>query len=109
MLKHKKILGAAIIAGIGLGYLIYVLLGSSVAYYSTVSEMKDEGASVVGQHIRVNGVVSPDSVDFDAETVTLSFTIADDQASLPVVYKGVAPDAFKPEIQVVVEGELDAG
>lgn len=108
MLKHKKILGATIIAGIGLGYLIYVLLGSSVAYYSTVSEMKDEGASVVGQHIRVSGVVSPDSVDFDAETVTLSFAIADDQASLPVVYKGVAPDAFKPEIQVVVEGELDS-
>lgn len=108
MLKNKRILAAAIIGGIGLGYLIYVLLGSSVAYYSTVAEMRDQGASIVGQHIRVSGVVSPGSVDFDAGNVTLSFTIADDEASLPVVYRGVAPDAFKPETQVVVEGKLDS-
>ena len=108
MLKHKKLLGAVLIGCVGLGYLIYLLLGSSIAYYSTVSELKAKGDSVVDRQVRVGGTVTSDSVDFDAKELILKFTIADESASLPVVYKGVVPDAFKPDIQVVVEGILDS-
>jgi len=107
MLKHKKILGVALIGLIGLGYLIYILMGSSVAYYSTVSELKTKEASVVGQHVRVSGVVASDSVEFSGEDLTLNFVIADAEASLPVFYRGVVPDAFKEDVQVVVEGRLE--
>ncbi|OGO01634.1 MAG: hypothetical protein A2Y59_04065 [Chloroflexi bacterium RBG_13_52_14] len=107
MLKHKKLLGAVIIGCVGLGYLIYFLLGSSIAYYSTVSELKAKGEAVVDRQVRVGGTVVSDSVDFSAKELILKFTIADESASLPVVYQGVVPDAFKPDIQVVVEGRLD--
>lgn len=108
MFKYKKLLGIAVVGCIGLGYLIWILLGSSVAYYSTVSELKAKEASVVGQHVRVSGEVTADSIDFNGEELTLNFVIADAEASMPVFYKGVVPDAFKENVQVVCEGKLDS-
>ncbi len=108
MLKRRKFLIGGLIICLAVGYLVYMGLGSSVTYYSTVSELVEKEDSIYGKNVRVNGEVAPDSVDWDPKSLILRFTIADEGESLPVIYQGVVPDAFKAGADVVVEGKLDS-
>ena len=72
-------------------------------YFLTVSELKARGETIYGERLRVNGKVGADIV-WDNQNRTMRFNLVDDQESLPVVYRGVVPDLFKPDADVVVEG-----
>lgn len=108
-MKRRKlvIVGLVVCLALGfLGYVVYTLLGSSLDYYQTVSELKAKGRSVYDQGVRVNGNVVPESIEFDTESITLTFIITDDKETLDVSYKGTIPDNFEDDTQVVLEGKL---
>ena len=110
-MKHKRYIIGGLIVCLALGYLVYVLLGSSMMYYSTVSELKESRESVYGQMVRVNGEVVPGSIESNTENPVLTFTISDGEESLEVVYEGLTgdvPDAFGDQTQVVLEGKIDS-
>ncbi len=109
MLKRGKFWIGGFIVLIAVGYLSYMGFGSSAVYYYTVSEFMGRGDSAYGENVRVSGQVAPGSIDRDSENLALSFTIVDEGGSLPVVYKGIIPDAFKAGSEVVVEGKLNSG
>jgi cytochrome c-type biogenesis protein CcmE len=97
-------LGAAVI----LAALIYLIISStqgSVVYAMTLQELKGRGSSVYGQGVRVGGNVDGGSIAFDANDLTLRFTLLDGDMTLPVEYKGAQPDMFRDEAQVLVEGK----
>lgn len=104
-MRSKKLLIGAFIALAAVGYLIYVLLGTSLTYYSTVSELKGQGSEVYDKGVRVNGEVAD---GFVYEGLDLSFTLTGEGDSLPVVYTGVIPDTFMAGAEVVVEGYLES-
>ena len=108
MLKKKKFLVGGIIVFMAIGYLGLIGFQSSATYYYTVSELVKQGSSTYGQNVRVNGWVSPGSVEQEPDNLILRFTMAEGEESLPVVYHGVVPDAFKVGSEVVVEGYLDS-
>ena len=108
MLKKKRFLFGGIIVFIAIGYLGFMGFQSSATYYYTVSELIEQGSSVYGQNVRVNGLVSPGSVEQELGSLTLRFTVTEGERSLPVVYHGVVPDAFKVGSEVVVEGHLNS-
>ena len=65
------------------------------------------GAQAYNEELRVGGKVVAGSVKQDPATQTMRFMVADDKgSSLPVVYRGVVPDAFKPDADVVLQGKL---
>lgn len=105
-MKKKKFLIGGLIVCLAIAYLGYTGFESSATYYLTISELREKGDSVYGKNVRVSGQVVPPSVD--QKGAVLSFTIADGGQSLPVVYQGVVPDAFKAGSQVVVEGYLNS-
>lgn len=75
-------------------------------YYLTVDELLARN-DAYGERVRVMGKVEDGSVVRNSETNTLHFAVTDgDGTSLPVVYSGVVPDAFKQNADVVVEGSL---
>ena len=103
------IAGAALIALI-IGLIVYGSMTAS-SYYLTVSEIQEQtqndGASMVGQRIRVNGAVVADTEDWNAQEVTLRFSIEDENgATLPIVFYGPRPDNFQRAASAIVEGEL---
>ena len=108
LLKRRKVLFAGVVVAVAIGFLVYMLVSQFTTYYLTVSEFVEKGDSLYGKQIRVAGQVVPESVDRDAENFTLSFTLADGEASLPVDYKGVVPDTFKAGSDLVLEGKCDA-
>ena len=108
MLRKKRFLIGGVIIVLALGYLGYTGFESSATYYYTVSELSGQGSSIYGENVRVNGQVTPGSVQQEAAGRTMRFTIIEGEEDLPVVYQGVVPDAFKVGNEVVVEGSLNS-
>ncbi len=110
MLRKKKFLVSGIVLFVALGYLGYTGFVGGATYYYTVSELTEQGSSIYGENVRVNGQVTPGSMQQETAGRTLRFTITDieREENLPVVYQGVVPDTFKEGADVVVEGQLDS-
>lgn len=110
MLRKRRFLIGGIIVFLAIGYLGFIGFQSSATYYYEVSELMEQGSSIYGENVRVNGQVAPGSVEQEAQGTKLRFTIADveGEQSLPVVFQGVVPDAFKVGNEVVIEGYLNS-
>jgi cytochrome c-type biogenesis protein CcmE len=81
---------------------------SSVVYYVTVTELMDHTKPVDRRGLRVTGKVVPGSIA--RQDVDLRFSMSDGRMTLPVHYRGMVPDTFKDDGEVVVEGKItDAG
>jgi cytochrome c-type biogenesis protein CcmE len=100
-----------------LGVLIYVSwedLGENLVYYWTPSETLAKAARLKNKDatIRLGGVVAKGSVKWVAETLDLTFRVADstetDAKNVLVDSKGAPPQMFREGIGVVVEGRLGA-
>jgi cytochrome c-type biogenesis protein CcmE len=130
---HGKFIvgGALIIAAI-----IYLIISSAKAsaeYFLTISELQAKSSAMVGQDLRVSGAVIGDSIQYDPQTLTLQFTVANipgdnkeidqlgglavvlhqavidpNSQKLKVVYNGVKPDLLKNEAQAIMTGKLGA-
>ncbi len=103
----KLAIGILVVGG-GLGYFMYQAMQSSWAYYYSVDDFATAGTASQGQSFRLAGRVKAGSVERDLQNMTLRFTLAGAQAQLPVQYKGVTPDNFTEDREVVVEGRLAA-
>jgi cytochrome c-type biogenesis protein CcmE len=89
-------------------YLVITALGTTTAYYMTVSELRASGANVYGQPVRVAGNVVAGSIQRDPTGFEVRFDAADESGVLPIVYRGVLPDIFGDGVEVVVEGKYAA-
>ena len=107
-MKKKRTLKPVVISSIIViivGYLIYTGLQDTMTYYLTVSELLEQSSEMAHQTIRIAGIVPPGSIEWDPKELRLLFRIEDEKASLAVEYTGVVPDTFKPDREVVVEGQ----
>ncbi len=107
MLRKKRFLIGGMAVVIAISYLGFIGFQSSATYYYTTGEVLEQGSSVYGENVRVNGQVVPGSVAQEAQGRILKFTITDGEMSLPVVYQGITPDTFRVGSDVVIEGTLD--
>lgn len=103
MKKRKKIfIGGFIILAV-VGYLVYSGIRDVGVYYFTVSELKAK--KVYDQGVRVGGKVLPGSVIWDMPNMKLNFELYDGEEKIKVFYRGIVPDAFKEDNEVLVEGK----
>jgi len=130
MQRTKFILGGALILA-AVVYLIFSSTQASAEYFMTVDEVKAEGAAVVGKSLRLSGAVLGDTINYDADSLTLTFDIAHvsgDNAEIEaqgglaevlyqavndpsrqrvsVVYVGPKPDLLRGEAQAIMTGKL---
>ena len=129
--RGKFLVGGFIIIA-AIVYLIVTSMQSTAQFFLTVQELKDRSGSLVGKSVRVSGAVVGDSIQYDAKTLELRFTVANvpaDQkeidaqgglaavlyaavndpnaARMQVIYNGVKPDLMKPEAQAIMDGQID--
>lgn len=105
MLKKKKFLIGGLMVLLAVGYLMYTGFQSSAMYYLTVSELLAKGPSAYNTDVRVTGTVVAGSIDREPGSLLIRFTLTDQANPLTVVYRGIAPDTFKDDSDVVVEGK----
>ena len=99
-----KVAGLVAVVAACVGYLVYSATGSSAEYYRTVAELKHDHAS---GDARVLGTVQDDVQRIEGG-LEVRFTATESGSSMPVDYRGQLPDIFRPGIQVVVEGRMNA-
>jgi len=96
--------GAILIA---MGYLMYSGISDTGVYYRTVSEVLDQASIFDGQSLRISGEVVDGTIQYDQENLVLSFSVRDtenDRVTMRASYQGVMPDAFKEDVEVILEG-----
>lgn len=93
------------------GFLVYKATGDHLTYYREVDELM-AAPGPTDEKLRVSGDVAAGSVVRGGAHRELRFDLTRTGESrgvrIPVVYTGTVPDIFKPGIQVVVEGRMDA-
>src|SRR4030066_2021760 len=73
--RVKFIIGGLLI----IAAIVYLIISSTKAnaqYFFTIDELQSRGQTVVGQDVRISGAVIGDSIQYDSETLSLSFTLA---------------------------------
>jgi len=75
MRRTKFIVGGMLILA-AVVYLIFSATKANAEYFMTVDELKAKGASIVSQDVRISGAVVGDTIQYDANTLTLSFDVA---------------------------------
>jgi len=109
LFKNKKVLAVGAIVALAVIYLIYSGIASTSMYYMTVDELLASKVSASEEQLRISGTVVDGTVQSDSKNMTLRFIAAGETKNIPVVYKGVVPDSFKPGAEVVLEGKLTSG
>jgi len=128
--RAKFIFGGLLIVA-AIIYLIISSTQASAQYFLTIEELMAKGDGVADRELRVSGAVIGDTIQYDPQTLTLTFTIAHlpgdnkeieaqgglakvlheavmdpDRAKLQVEYIGVKPDLLRHEAQAIVTGRM---
>lgn len=107
--KHQRLILAALaIVGVaGAGLLGASALRDEASYFRTPAEVQD-GQAVVGEAMRLGGMVQAGSIARLEDGVTIRFVATDGKADLPVEYTGIVPDLFGEESGMVADGRMRA-
>jgi cytochrome c-type biogenesis protein CcmE len=127
---NKFVIGGILILG-AVVFLIWSSTAATSEYFLTVDELNAKGGAIANRNLRVSGAVLGDTIQYDAETLTLTFEVAhvpgdqsliEDEGGLAValhqavidptrarmkiVYVGPLPDLLRNEAQAIVTGKL---
>ncbi|AYD00248.1 cytochrome c maturation protein CcmE [Neorhizobium sp. NCHU2750] len=106
--KQKRL---AVIAG-GMGFIVVAVFlvmfafSQSIAYFFMPGDLAAANLQP-GTRIRLGGLVEEGSVK-RGQGSTVTFSVTDGKASVPVSYTGILPDLFREGQGVVTEGAFDA-
>lgn len=99
--KGRVVVALAVIAG-ALGWVAVSGLRSNLVYYKTPTEILAGGPSMVGERLRLGGLVLPGTVE--SLGGDLRFVVTDDTTHMSVIATGGVPSLFRAGQGVVVEG-----
>ncbi|MBP1702077.1 MAG: hypothetical protein H6Q38_1184 [Chloroflexi bacterium] len=128
--RLKFIIGGLLIIA-AVVYLIISSTKASAQYFLTVDELAAKGNSVQNRDIRISGAVIGDSIKYDPQTLTLTFTVANipgdnkvieqqgglaavlkaavldpSRNRLTVTYVGPKPDLLRDQAQAIMTGKV---
>lgn len=128
--RMKFIVGGLLIVA-AIVYLIVSSTQASAQYFLTVDEVYSKAADVQNRELRISGAVIGDSIQYDPQTLNLTFTIAhipgdnkdieaqgglaevlheavidEGRRTLVVVYNGPKPDLLRNEAQAIITGKM---
>lgn len=113
--KNRLLAAGAVLGGVGLtaGLVLYALSASIDLFYTPeeihFGKRETGQRPVVGQRLRVGGMVKAGSVKRSPQSLAIAFNLYDARSEITVHYTGILPDLFREEQGVVVQGELLAG
>ena len=128
---NKFVIGGMLVLG-AVVFLIWSATTSTSEYFLTVEELHAKGyQSIVDRNLRVSGAVIGDTIQYDAQTLTLTFEVAHVPADSAIIeteggladalheavidpsreritirYVGPKPDLLRNEAQAIVTGHL---
>ena len=83
--------------------LVLAALDQNLSYFYSPSDIAEAPR---GRPIRLGGLVEEDSVERQADGVTVTFRVTDLANSIAVTYQGLLPDLFREGQGIITEGTL---
>ena len=128
--RAKFLIGGLLIVA-AIVYLIASSTQAAAQYYLTIDELMVKSEAMRDRDVKISGAVDGKTISYDAQSLTLQFTIANvpgdldeieqagglaevlhqavtnpDAQRLAVVYEGPMPDLLRDEAQAIVTGRL---
>jgi cytochrome c-type biogenesis protein CcmE len=100
LLALVAVLGAALLAMSG--------LRQQASYFDAPSDVVRDNLPV-GREVRLGGMVVKGSLRHARDGVTINFKVTDGMNTIPVRFRGIAPDLFREGSGVVAEGAFQPG
>ncbi|MEQ1788251.1 MAG: cytochrome c maturation protein CcmE [Acidimicrobiales bacterium] len=97
--------GVLVLVLVAIGVVAYQALSSASLYFYNADEAVEQRTDLVGDRIRVQGVVMDDVAPQPGDR-GITFTIKFNGAELPVEHEGDPPELFEPGVPVVLEGQF---
>lgn len=106
--------------GMRLGWIVAIMLAvgmvgfmlfdgfKSETYFYDVDKAVAQGQALVGQEVRIKGVVEPGTVSGKDGELGRKFRISEKGKSIQVTYERALPDTFQEGLEVVATGRVDA-
>lgn len=130
--RSKFIIGGLLILA-AVVYLIFSSTQQAAEYFMTVDEITAQENSVIDRNLRLSGAVLGDTIQYDPQTLTLTFEVAHvpgdnadieaqgglaavlhaavtdpTRSRIKVIYVGPMPDLLRNEAQAIMTGHLGA-
>ena len=106
--KHQRLtLGLLAVAAVGgASVLALSALKDQAAFFYAPGDVKKDGLPL-GKAVRLGGMVAGGSIQRLADGVSMRFVVTDGVATVPVAFRGIAPDLFREKSGVVAEGSFN--
>lgn len=108
-MKRKSVFAGVAIIVATFAWLLFGGLRENVVFFLTPQELLAKGTEGVGVPVRLGGQVKPGSVQWNAQTLDLRFTVTDGAREVPVHSTGAPPQMFRDGMGVIVEGQVGTG
>ena len=107
--RRKRMLTIALLL-LGMGAataLILQAFNQNLMYFYSTSEVVD-GKAPTARDFRIGGLVVRDSLERQADSLTVQFVLTDLKQQVTVRYTGILPDLFREGQGIVANGQLGA-
>lgn len=105
--RQRLLLVLLLLAGVGTAIALALFaLNENINHYFSPNQMAN-GEAPIGKTIRGGGIVVPESVERDPDSLTVTFLIETGGAEVEVEYTGILPDLFREGQGIVGTGKLD--
>ncbi|MBO1254161.1 cytochrome c maturation protein CcmE [Alteromonas sp. 5E99-2] len=96
-----------LVAG-AVGLMLYALSENIDLFYTPSEIVNGKNGQIpqVGQRLRIGGMVVPDSVNRDPNSLAVSFTLVDTGPQVLVRFDGILPDLFREGQGIIATGIL---
>ena len=80
--------------------------GADEVPYLSIEQLLTEGHAMPQENFRLGGYVQEGSIIYADDRLSVEFTMLQEDTHLKVHYKGLTPDMFRDDAEVIVEGQL---
>ena len=106
--RYIKIGVTAFVLTLAFVGLMWTTLREGTEYFKHVDEVMATRAEWEGRQMQLHGYVVPGSLFANPTTLEYRFQVQNKGSVVDASYKGVVPDTFKEEAEVVLKGRLAA-
>lgn len=105
--KHQRLvlIALAVVALIAAGMLAAWALRNQASYFYVPSQIL-ANPPAPDREVRLGGMVESGSIVTQPDRISITFTVHDGEARVPVRFTGIVPDLFREGSGVVAEGRL---
>ncbi len=106
--RTRMLFATVVVTGVAIAAaLAFNSIGENMLFFFSPTQIQ-AGEAPAGRKLRVGGIVVMNSVQREADGLTVRFDLTDEKETVKVSYTGLLPDLFKEGQGVVALGSIDS-